>query len=294
MNEGHAALLRWNCSAKHAAHRGHRHGHQRIFAPSRSSASSPRTRPCPPATISFRSSWCAASSAGRRCGSCTAAAVLQRHPEHDLPGAEPEPLRQRRGQAARRGLAPACSPTTPSTRSPTACTPRTWRRRLSRHYSTATSPAGAQDNFSLRYALGIPQRKSGSSPGRQADAPGGIVKPRNRRAVATLRRPDARLRRRATAYKRADLLFSDLERLRAIAARSADPDRLCRQGPSPRRGRQGADPAICHATMRRCAGTIRVVYSTNYDMRWPRGSSPASTSGSTRRSRRSKPPAPAA
>ena len=46
--------------------------------------------------------------------------------------------------------------------------------------------------------------------------------------------------RRATAYKRADLLFSDLERLEKIAA-GKNPDHLCRQGPSPGYSGQGPD-----------------------------------------------------
>ena len=50
--------------------------------------------------------------------------------------------------------------------------------------------------------------------------------------------------RRATPYKRADLIFSDLDRLAQIARTvGTAPDRVRRQGAPARRRRQGADPA---------------------------------------------------
>ena len=70
--------------------------------------------------------------------------LLRRRAEHDLPGAEPEPLRQRRGQEARRGLAPHVRRLPDRLDHQRRARRHLDLRRRSRRSSTATSPAGAR------------------------------------------------------------------------------------------------------------------------------------------------------
>ena len=88
---------------------------------------------------------------------------------------------------------------------------------LSRRSSTATSPAGGEDNFSLRYALSIPRRRSGR---RTQQAKHELLTYVNRETNAGMDVDVLTLgfARRAATYKRADLLFRDLERLRRSSA----------------------------------------------------------------------------
>ena len=97
--------------------------------------------------------------------------------------------------------------------SPTACMRRTWTCPALQTLFDRYIPGWREDNFSLRYALSIPQtevwagahgRPSGSSLQHVTATPtwGWTCE------VLTLG-----FARRATAYKRADLLFQDVERL---------------------------------------------------------------------------------
>lgn len=74
--------------------------------------------------------------------------------------------------------------------------------------------------------------------------------------------------RRATAYKRADLLFSDLDRLRAIA-RNAGPIQLIYGGKAHPKDEPGREQ-IRHVfrAVEALKDVVRSVYIENYDMRW--------------------------
>ena len=99
-----------------------------------------------------------------------------------------------------------------------AFTPRPGRRILSSQLYDRYIPGWRQDNCSLRYALSIPKQEIWQA---HAAAKKALVHHVNLETNAGM---DADLftigfARRAAAYKRTDLLFSDLERLRAIASR---------------------------------------------------------------------------
>ena len=72
--------------------------------------------------------------------------------------------------------------------------------------------------------------------------------------------------RRMTAYKRPDLLFTDLERLKAIAREASVPDRHGRQGPSARRGGKQLIAALHRHIARTARATIPMAYLPDYDM----------------------------
>lgn len=74
--------------------------------------------------------------------------------------------------------------------------------------------------------------------------------------------------RRATAYKRADLLFSDLERLKSIAAR-VGPLQIIYGGKAHPQDEPGKNQ-IRHIfqAMAALKGAVGGVYVENYDMRW--------------------------
>ena len=74
--------------------------------------------------------------------------------------------------------------------------------------------------------------------------------------------------RRATAYKRADLLFSDLERLKSIA-RNVGPFQIVYGGKAHPQDDAGKEQIRrVFQAMAALKGTIRSVYVENYDMRW--------------------------
>ena len=77
-------------------------------------------------------------------------------------------------------------------------------------------PEWRRDNDYLRYAVGIPVNEIRDAHGRAKAA---LLEEVKRRTGITLDPAVLTIgfARRATAYKRADLLFSDLERLKAIA-----------------------------------------------------------------------------
>lgn len=79
-------------------------------------------------------------------------------------------------------------------------------------------------------------------------------------------RPILGFARRMTAYKRPELLFSDLERLKSIAQRA--PFQIVLAGKAHPRDLEGKERiARIHAALRALAPTIKGVYLPNYDMR---------------------------
>ena len=125
-------------------------------------------------------------------------------------------------------------------------------------------PGWREDNFSLRYVLNIPDARAvGGAPAGQAGA-AGLRQPRDQRRhgqdVLTLG-----FARRVATYKRADLLFSDLERLRRIS-REVGPIQVIFAGKAHPRDSQGKDliRRIFQAA-EALKPDIKVAYLANYD-----------------------------
>lgn len=126
-------------------------------------------------------------------------------------------------------------------------------------------PGWREDNFSLRYALGIPAGEIRSA---HAEAKRGLLQTVQQLAGVELDHDVLTIgfARRATAYKRPDLLFHDLDRLRSIAARVGQFQVIYAGKAHPRddAGKQlirqifEASEAI--------RDSIRVVYLPGYDM----------------------------
>jgi starch phosphorylase len=144
------------------------------------------------------------------------------------------------------------------------------------HAGTWTSPPFRQlfdrhipdwrsDNFSLRYAHGIPREEIWAA---HLAAKEALVREVNsRRAVAM--DPGVftvGFARRATAYKRPDLLFHDVDRLKRIAG--AAPMQLVLAGKAHPRDAEGKQLIRrLFECIDRVRGQVQVVYLENYDLR---------------------------
>jgi starch phosphorylase len=148
------------------------------------------------------------------------------------------------------------------------------------HAITWTSPAFSElfdsfipgwrtDNNYLRYAISIPlDRISGAHAGAKHELFGEIA-----RVFGVQLDPKVLtigFARRASTYKRADLLFHDPERLRRIA-REVGPIQLVYGGKAHPHD-EGGKNIIRHVveSASSLADSIRTVYVENYDMRWGR------------------------
>lgn len=127
-------------------------------------------------------------------------------------------------------------------------------------------PAWRRDNLYLRYALGIPldEIRRGHAAAKRAlteEVRKGVGIDLND-SILTIG-----FARRATAYKRADLLFSDLNRLRRIA-REIGPLQIIYAGKAHAQD-EGGKALIRRVfeASEQLKNTIRVVYLENYDMR---------------------------
>ena len=221
----------------------------------------------------------------------------------------------RRRQPAR--CSPASGPTSPSTRcrsrrSPTACTPapgprRRWPRSTSGPSAT-TGPrprprAGRRSSRCPTASCGPPAATAGSGwwPTPAAACARPCVKrgASESQAAWTDEVLDPEIltigfARRFATYKRATLLFRDLDRLKALLLdeERPGPARVRRQGPPGRRPGQGAAPAGGHARLRpRPAPPPRAARGLRHHRR-PHAGAAASTCGSTPRCGRSRRAAP--
>lgn len=130
-------------------------------------------------------------------------------------------------------------------------------------------PAWRTDNNYLRYAISIPLEDIRAAHGRSKDAL--FAKIRERTGVAL----DPKIftmgfARRASTYKRANLLFQDRERLKRIA-RDVGPLQIVYAGkahPRDEGGKKIIREVFQGASS--LADTIRTVYVENYDMHWGR------------------------
>jgi starch phosphorylase len=172
------------------------------------------------------------------------------------------------------------------------------------HAATWTSPAfqalfdrhipgWREDNFSLRYALGIPSTEVWQA---HCAAKRELVQSVNRDTNAGLDVDVLTLgfARRTATYKRADLLFRDLDRLRTIVAKAGRLQIIYagKAHPQDREGKQLIQ-RIFQARMR---SRMTFGSATSPTTTWtsPGACWPEWTCGSIHPSRRWKPPAPAA
>jgi starch phosphorylase len=130
-------------------------------------------------------------------------------------------------------------------------------------------PEWRQDNLYLRYAVGIDLEAIEDAHARAKQ----ILLEEVAKATGVQLESQALtlgFARRATVYKRADLLFADLEKLRAIRKR-AGPLQVIYGGKAHPRDEEGK--AVIRKVFQAAAllrGEIPVVYVENYDMRWAR------------------------
>ena len=126
-------------------------------------------------------------------------------------------------------------------------------------------PGWKQDNFNLRYALGIPAQEVRFA---RLEAKRALLERVNRDAHIALDENVLTIgfARRAATYKRADLLFSDLERLRKIATHTGR-IQLIYAGKAHPQDQPGKE-TIRHVfqAMEALRDTVPVVYLENYDM----------------------------
>ncbi len=127
-------------------------------------------------------------------------------------------------------------------------------------------PGWRTDNLSLRFALGIPENAIRDA---HARAKHTLIELVDRTRPGTGIDPDRftiGFARRATAYKRPELIFKDLDRLRAIAS-SVAPFQIIYAGKAHPDDRVGKDLIrAVHNAAESLKGTITVVYLPGYDM----------------------------
>jgi starch phosphorylase len=266
MNEGHAALLTLACLKPSSAAARSIASPKPTSKPSARSASSPPTPPSPPATTVFRhradpsaSSAASAPPASSALGCC----------HENMLNMTYVALRFSRyvnGVALQHGnVSRRCSPSTRSTPSPTAST-RHLALEPFQELLDKNIPAWRRDNLYLRNAIEIPCRDHLSAHAHAketllaevASRTGLVLNPN----VLTLG-----FARRAATYKRADLLFTDPERLLEIAEirrRLADLY-AGKAHPQDEPGKALIRRRHREAAQKYSNSDLRVVYLENYD-----------------------------
>ena len=159
----------------------------------------------------------------------------------------------------------ACSPAIRSIPLPTEFTRSTWTAPSFQKLFDTHLPDWRRDQLSLRYAVGIPTSDIWAA---HVEAKRTLVEHVNRESNAGFDREVLTIgfARRFAAYKRAGLIFQDLDRLKKIV-RAAGPIQIVFAGKAHPHDREGKD-LIAHIHEMRDAlqGVIAVSYLTNYDM----------------------------
>lgn len=141
----------------------------------------------------------------------------------------------------------------------------TWTSRPFQDLYDRHIPGWRQDNFSLRSALSIPKAEVWEAHQQQK---GRLIQHVNRQTNAGMDKDHLTLgfARRATAYKRPDLLFTDIERLRSIATK-AGPLQVVFSGkahPQDHAGKELIQRIV--QTRTTLKPNVRIAYLENYDM----------------------------
>ena len=125
-------------------------------------------------------------------------------------------------------------------------------------------PSWREDNFSLRYALSIPTQDVWNA---HRMAKTQLIDQVNQQTQNVMD-PDVLtlgFARRAASYKRADLLFNDLDKLKAIVS-SAGPFQIIYAGKAHPRDQEGKELIKkIYAAKNALASSIKVAYLENYD-----------------------------
>ncbi|MDQ6827951.1 MAG: alpha-glucan family phosphorylase [Gemmatimonadota bacterium] len=141
----------------------------------------------------------------------------------------------------------------------------TWTSEPFRALFDARIPEWRRDNLYLRYAVGIPLTEVREA---HAKAKAILAEEVERRTGVTLDPAVMTIgfARRATPYKRADLIFSDLERLRRIASTVGKLQIV--YGGKAHPHDEGGKALIMriHEAAAELSDTVRIVYLENYDM----------------------------
>jgi len=141
----------------------------------------------------------------------------------------------------------------------------TWTASPFRNLYDRRIPEWRHDNFYLRYAVGIPLHEIHQA---HAEAKRGLLAEVEKRTG--IRLPEdvmtVGFARRATLYKRLDLLFSDPERLKLISRNVGPLQIICGGKAHPRD--EGGKEIIRHIfrAAQVLGDTARVIYLDNYDM----------------------------
>lgn len=126
-------------------------------------------------------------------------------------------------------------------------------------------PGWRDDNFSLRYTMGIPDQELWAA---HMDAKALLIDEVNRATHVGMDREVFTIcyARRSTAYKRPDMLISDLDRLRAIASK-VGPLQIIYSGKAHPRDTQGKELIeLVHKAAAALAPAIKLVFLPNYNM----------------------------
>jgi starch phosphorylase len=126
-------------------------------------------------------------------------------------------------------------------------------------------PGWREDNFSLRYALSVPLDEVWET---HLQNKRRLMQFVNRETNCGMDADDLTIgfARRATSYKRADLIFSDIERLRALS-RSAGKIQIIFAGKAHPNDGEGKDLIRrIYEARNRLRPDVRIVYLSNYDM----------------------------
>jgi starch phosphorylase len=140
----------------------------------------------------------------------------------------------------------------------------TWTCRAFQTLFDRYIPGWRGDNFSLRYALSIP---AGEVQAAHEDAKDELIEFVNRETNGGM---DTRVltlgfARRAATYKRADLVLSDVERLRRIS-REVGPLQIVFAGKAHPRDEEGKEVIRrIHRARESLRGDVRIAYLPNYD-----------------------------
>jgi len=141
----------------------------------------------------------------------------------------------------------------------------TWTALPFRNLYDHRIPEWRHDNFYLRYVVGIPLHEIQQA---HAEAKRDLLREVEKKAGVRLSADvmTVGFARRATVYKRLDLLFSDLERLKSISRKVGPLQIICGGKAHPRD--EGGKEIIRHIfrAAQLLGDTVRVIYLDNYDM----------------------------
>ncbi len=266
INEGHAALLTLVLLDRQLGSRAPWKPATPTSRPYATSASSPRTRRCRPATTSSRKTRSSDRSASIASALLSATKCCDEDGSLNMTYLALRLSRYINGVAMRhREVSREMFPGHPIDSITNGVHAVTWTSQPFRALFDRRIPEWRRDNLYLRYAVAMPFEDIRHA---HAAAKQSMIEEVERRTGVTLDASAMTIgfARRATPYKRADMIFSDLDRLRAIVAANG-PLQIVYGGKAHPRDEGGK--ALIRKIFEAAhdlADSIRVVYLENYDM----------------------------